>query len=267
MKIREIILAGDTRTEYPLAKPMAWRSILHGLWIAEIAFQVLLAAVLVSKRFWGKFPVFSLYGFFNLFAMACCYAVHENARLYLHLYWTFEAFTIFLGLGIVYEIFHTIFTSHRGLQNLAIRLFAASVTILVSLGVFVVWLKNPAASNSVTGAVLIVAEATRLIEVGLLMFLFLFSTVFGLHWKQSMFGVALGLGLFTTVDLIAVTMQSQMGPAAGPMLNLARMLAFNVALLIWIGYILVPEPATTGELPKREQLEQWNRAVMEFMHQ
>ncbi|HET7871788.1 MAG TPA: hypothetical protein VFL42_04705 [Terriglobales bacterium] len=229
--------------------------------------QVLLAAVLVVRRYWRRFPLFSLYGFFNLFAMVCCYAVRENVWLYFRLYWTFEAVTIFLGLGIVYEVFRTIFDSQHGLKGLATRFFAASVAVLITIGVCVVWFKNPAASNSITGAVLVVAEATRLIEVGLLMFLFVFSTVFGLHWKQSMFGVALGLGVFVTVDLIAVTMQSQIGAAAGPILNFARMLAFNFALLTWIGYILVPEPAAAGELPKREQLEQWNRAVMEFMHQ
>ena len=45
-----------------------------------------------------------------------------------------------------------------------------------------------------------------------------------------------------------------------------RLLAFNASLLIWLGYLLVPERATSSaEIPKQDQLEQWNQAVMELI--
>jgi hypothetical protein len=51
-------------------------------------------------------------------------------------------------------------------------------------------------------------------------------------------------------------------------LNVVRILSFNTSLLIWIGYLLVPE-RTVGkvDLPQRSQLEQWNQAVMELIRQ
>jgi prepilin signal peptidase PulO-like enzyme (type II secretory pathway) len=113
---------------------------------------------------------------------------------------------------------------------------------------------------------MVVAEATRIVEVGLFMFLFLFSSAFGLHWRENVFGIALGLGVFAAVDLINVTMRSQFGSGVAEVMNLVRMTAFNLSLLLWTVYLLAPERATSSaEIPKRAQLEQWNEAVMELI--
>jgi hypothetical protein len=39
-------------------------------------------------------------------------------------------------------------------------------------------------------------------------------------------------------------------------------------MFIWIIYLLAPELATSpAEMPKRAQLEQWNKAIMELIYQ
>jgi prepilin signal peptidase PulO-like enzyme (type II secretory pathway) len=116
-------------------------------------------------------------------------------------------------------------------------------------------------------SVLVVSEAARILEVGLIGVLFLFSRAFGIHWRQATFGIALGLGIVATAELIALTIQSEFGPGAIDILNLARTGAFDVSLLTWIGYILAPEPSLNIALPEKSQLEEWNRAVMEFIQQ
>ncbi|HEY6308186.1 MAG TPA: hypothetical protein VI488_17205 [Candidatus Angelobacter sp.] len=117
-------------------------------------------------------------------------------------------------------------------------------------------------------AILVGEEATRIIETGLLMLLFILSSAFGLHWRQQAFGIALGLGFFVAVELIGVTTRAHLGAAAAETFGAIRMLAFNCSLLIWLGYLLAPERVTiAAELPKRAQLEQWNQAIMELIHQ
>jgi hypothetical protein len=113
-----------------------------------------------------------------------------------------------------------------------------------------------------------VEQAARIIEVGLLMCLFLMSSAFGLHWRNPVFGIALGLGLFVAIELIRVTVWGQTGREVHDALNVIRILGFNMSLLIWIGYLLAPERASSEvELPQRSQLEQWNQAVMELINQ
>jgi hypothetical protein len=99
------------------------------------------------------------------------------------------------------------------------------------------------------------------------MFLFLFSSAFGLHWRQHVFGISLGLGIFVAVELLAMTMRVQLGVATAPAFDLLRMVSFNVSLLVWLGYLALPERATgRADVPQPAQLEQWNQAVVELIH-
>jgi hypothetical protein len=111
-------------------------------------------------------------------------------------------------------------------------------------------------------------EAARVFEVGLIAFLFVFYSLFGLHWRQSVFGITLGLGIYTVVKLVALTVIPYVGPEGARAVNLAQMLGFNCSMLIWLGYMLAPERIiTTAEMPQRAQLEQWNQAIMELINQ
>ncbi len=121
-----------------------------------------------------------------------------------------------------------------------------------------------------SAAVMMVEEATRIIEVGLLMFLFLFSTAFGLHWRQCVFGMALGLGIFATVELIALTMRNYWGEGLNISFSVVRAVAFNVSLMVWAGYLLAREKAASAveaSAAHRGQLEQWNQVLTEFIYQ
>ena len=246
---------------------MALSSAIYALWVASICLQALLGLVLLVKQSWQKFPLFTSYALFNLLELTAGYLTRGNTPLYFRVYWCGEAISILLGLGVVYEVFRTIFVQHPALRHLASILFAVTVIVLLTIGGLVIWSKSPSDSKSMTSEILVIAEATRILEVGLLMFLFIFASAFGLHWRQSTFGIALGLGIFTAVELLSVTMQSQWGTSAVAVFNLARMLAFNVSLLVWIGYILLPERAHVSELPETAQLEQWNQALLELIHQ
>ena len=246
---------------------MSISSATNAVWLAGLALQVFLAAVLVKKKQWKKFPAFTTYALFSLFETGVAYAVHQNRIVYFYTYIAGESLLLILGLWLVYEIFAELFSVHIGLRKLAVVVFRFVAISLVVLAGAVIYTHSPIAAAGLRTALLASEESARIFEVGLIAFLLLFSGAFGLHWRQQMFGIALGFGISTATELAAVTMASRVTPAAAWSLNFVHVLSFNLALLIWIGYILVPEPVATGELPKREQLEEWNKAVMEFMHQ
>jgi hypothetical protein len=99
------------------------------------------------------------------------------------------------------------------------------------------------------------------------MFLFLSSSAFGLHWRQNEFGIALGLGTCAAVELVNVTLMTHHGTAAEQIFSVVRSFSFIFSLLIWLGYLLFPErTSSSGQLPKKAQLEQWNQAVTELIN-
>lgn len=242
-------------------------SLIRVFWLASLTLQGLLAIVLLFKRFWNSFPLFTAYTLASFSGAIVCFAIRSNPLYYFYAFWVCEGIGIFLGFAVVLEIFKYLFSVHAGLRRMATLTFCASVAVLTLSGALVIVLQSSAMPSRLAKAVLTMAEGTRIVEVGLLGFLFLFSTVFGLHWRQPVFGIALGLGVYVSVELIAVTMHLHFGLAAALPLSLVRGASFTTALLIWLGYILAPEHVTVGELPKREQLEQWNQAVLELIGQ
>lgn len=226
---------------------------------------MLLAAVLLSKRMWRKYPIFCAYSLFNLFEAAMTYALFGNKAAYFYAYWFCEAVGIILGLGLVREIFTEVFSPHLALRRLTTIVFRSAIVGLVLLALVVIYLQSGNARGMVKG-VLLAAEAARLIEVGLIMFLFLASGAFGLHWRQNVFGMALGLGMFGAIELIDVTMIGYVSSTMAHALNLARSVTFASSVLIWLGYFLTPERVSNSEVPDRAQLEQWNQAVMELIN-
>jgi hypothetical protein len=235
---------------------------------AGIVCQALLALVLLWRRVWKSFPAFSWYFGTGFVASLLMYVFQHNRAVYFYFYWVVEALGIGLGFAVVYEIFSSLFATHKALRRLASVIFSSVLGLLVCIGLVVLIKHSPLGFRGVTSAVVVVEESARIIEIGMLMCLFLLSTAFGLHWRQQVFGIALGLGLFVAVELITVTIWGMTGKAAHDALNVIRILSFNISLLIWIGYLLAPERSPSEvELPQRSQLEQWNQAVMELIRQ
>jgi hypothetical protein len=239
-------------------------------WVATLILQSALAGVLLAKRLWSRFPLFSCYCLLNFILGLALFAVFNFGlrHLYFQAYWLNEGLGLLLGFAVLYEIFRHLFTPYPALRRLARQIFQGAVALLAVLGCIVAYAQPWGESNHLQASFIVVEQATRILEVGLLLSVFLFASAFGLHWRQYVFGIALGLGVFAAVELVAVTMRLQFGITANPIINICRSVSYNSSLLIWIGYILAPDLATSpAEMPKRAQLEQWNQAVMELIYQ
>lgn len=247
---------------------MELKWLIGGLSLLGMILQGVLVVVLLSRKIWARYPLFTTYGLFSFVTSLMLYFERRAAisqHSYFYSYYIQEAIAMVLGFSVVYEVFRHLFSTHRALLKLAGLIFRWTVAALLCLALAVILVKSPSA-GSLSKAVLILEEATRIVEVGLLMFLFGASAAFGLHWKQAEFGIALGLGLFVAVQLTIMTLLSQLGRSAWEVLSIVSILAFDMSLLVWLGYLLAPERVTNyDEIPKRAQLEQWNQAVTELI--
>ena len=247
---------------------MSAGSIVEFLWIGATGLQLLLAGVLVYRKLWVNFPLFTTYVLFGLADSLVLLASRANASFYFYFYWIGEAGGIILGFLVLYEVFKSIFLQHAALRKLAAFIFSTSLVILTAIAVFILLHAGPRLTSNIGRSVMVMEEATRTIEVGLLIVLFASTGAFGLHWRQPVFGVSLGLGIFVAVELIAVTMRSQLSPATHNAFSIIRTLAYTTSLVIWGTYMLLPERAADeSQLPQHGQLEQWNQAILELIHQ
>lgn len=228
----------------------------------------ILAVVLVVQGVWRRYPLFTAYILMDLLQSLILYGLQNHKLAYIYTYWPFELTTMFLGLGVVYEIFRNLLASYSSLNRIATMLFQISLVSLVLTGCIVMYSQPPMSGNRFMAAFVVIEQGIRIIEVGLLVALFLFSSAFGLHWKQHVFGIGLGLALFTAVALAGAAFTARISPHMMPWIILARQTSFGVSLLVWFVYLLAPEQVTiAGEVPQRGQLEEWNRAVKELIYQ
>jgi hypothetical protein len=239
-------------------------------WLAALVMQLILEGILLAKRTWRRFPLFFLYASSSFIFGINAFVVHNfgSPLSYFIAYWINEGLGLLLGLAVIYEIFNCLIAPYPGLRKLGTAIFQLTIAFLVLFGCVVVFLQPRNEHSSIVAAFYIIEEATRILEVGLFGFLFLFATAFGLHWRQYVFGIALGLGVFTAVKLVAVMMRVQLGVVASPAFNLVQMISFHASMVLWIAYLLAPDlVADPAAAPKRAQLEQWNRAIMELIYQ
>jgi hypothetical protein len=246
---------------------MGLSSTITALWLTGLVLQALLLLVLATTKVSVRFPMFAAYTVVTFLEQVAGYSLSRHPDAYFLLYVAGEAASIILGVAVVYEIFVRLFEHHGALRKLASRIFLGAVILLGVFGAVVIGTHAPFGKAGIVSALLSVEEAARMFEVGLLMVLFLCSSAFGLHWRQHVFGVGVGLGTFSSIKLIMLALLPH-APSAAGVLNLVLLISLDVTFLIWIGYFLVPErAASSAGLPQRAQLEQWNRAMMELINQ
>jgi len=243
-------------------------TVIEFFWVAGAVLQFGLAATLIYRRAWRTFPFFFSYSLVNLAHAAASLIFRSNPFVYFYIYWVGEGISTILGFFVVYEVFKSIFLGHIALRKLASSILSVSLLVLGVLAITILAHEGQTMAHNLSRSVIIIEEATRTIEAGLLLVLFSCAGAFGLHWRHSVFGVALGLGIFVSVELIAVTMRSQLSPAMHDAFSIIRALAYTTSLIVWGTYMLLPERAADeSQLPQHGQLEQWNQAILELIHQ
>jgi len=230
------------------------RAFITWIWLGGIALQAALAVVIVSKKVWARFPFFAAYLLTNLGFNGLLYlvnALHAPRYVYFYCYWITQAITLMLGLATVFEVFTSLLVSYPRLRKLALRVCRYTLLALGLFGVLVI-IFRPQGETTPNAPLFALEEAVRIGEVGLVVLLFVFAGIFRLPWRRSAFGIALGIGLYAGVQLIAVALQSYAGQRASYIPSIASMLAFDLSLLIWMASLLSREYAAGNvELPER----------------
>jgi hypothetical protein len=250
---------------------MHLRTLISMLWLGGLGLQLLLGGVLLARKSWKRFPIFTAYCLFSLVSDLGLYWLFKSGMgysLYRYGYAVEQTATLLMGFGVVYEIFRKLFSPYDALRRMAKLFFQWGLVGLILLDICVAYSHSTINVTSITETTVVLQQVTYILVVGLLLFLFLFATAFGLHWRQSVFGIALGLGILEAFQLIGITMLSHFGKVVMPAFNIMNVATFDLVLLVWMAYLLMPErieaKTTVFKLP---QLEQWNQALMELIHQ
>jgi hypothetical protein len=217
------------------------------LWIAHPILQLVVGAAMFRHKLHRLFPVFFAYICFQILAFCVLFPmssqwVSASYPVFFWSYWSCAAINLVLGFMVIYEIFLDVFRPYYTLKDLGSVLFKWAALVM-SLVAFVVAASSPTGDQGpIVQAVITVTRCVRVAQVGLILFLLVFSRYLGVSWKQHSFGLSLGLGLSAGVELGTLAFHVS-GHASDNSVHVLNLVAYNVAILVWLGYSLTKSAA------------------------
>jgi hypothetical protein len=202
---------------------------------------VVLLALLVRRRVLRALPYFFAYAAFAVGADIARFVTHSHRHPYYLTYWITEAGYDLLGMLVMYEVVRTIF------GNLTRAWWARLIFpgVLVA-GVGMSLARAVASRLSGPEFYIVVGEiAVRFVQVFVFAGLVTLVPILGLRWRQYPYGVATGFGLYATVMLLTTTKFSDFGTRFKLLWGWTSLVAYSVAVLIWIWFFSVPQKVET----------------------
>jgi hypothetical protein len=240
------------------------------LWITPHLLLGVLAVILCRRRLYREFPVFFAYVLYEIAEFILLFALYSIlgvGKQYGYAYCATLLLSIALRFGVIDEVSKDLFRESQFLKVAARRSLQCVTGLLFVICVLLSVYAPGDNSARWYASVLVVNRGAAMVQCGLLLGLLLFSRFLGLSWRRSAFGIALGLGVLTSVDLAMFALRAQLTSDVGAdFLDLLITGAYLVCVSIWIGYSLAPElkPASLAVVP-HDEVETWNTELQHLL--
>jgi hypothetical protein len=240
----------------------------HYLWVAPNVLVFVLCFLIWTRGLGKQFPAFFIFAFASAVVQLALYVADVSPSVSAENFWRVDwAGSLIEGplkFVVIGEIFAQVFGSYTSLARLGKLLIrGVGVTLVLAAAVAAAYAPRSGVHGMVYGAYLL-EQSIYLIEAGLLVFIFFFASYFRLTLIRPLFGIALGLSISACVHLATWAVMANGGlPGKRNLLDFLNMATYNLAVLIWCYYLLVPSKVAAGPavpLPENH-LDVWNREL------
>jgi hypothetical protein len=230
----------------------------YAIWILSPLLLLVTAYVMRRTRQSRFFPVFVVYllwvAFSSYFNLAF---LRVEPIIQFYSYWTTQAVSIGLSFVVLYEVFRNVLTegtlpiskSNFVLMNGLLLMAAAAMALKLQGG----------DGDRTMYTVLVFSRTVRIVQVGLMLILIVLSLSFGFYWSSQAFGIALGFGLYASIELVNHTVRALLGPIGHQIWAWASVLSYQCAALIWIAYAAKGRKLPVMELPEDKDPSSFGR--------
>jgi hypothetical protein len=215
---------------------MNWLSYVS--WLAGPALEITLLSFMIRRKLHVVFPRFFSYIVFQIVKSGVLFVTYRfSYENYFDAYWTGNAISVLLAVTVMDEILHHLFHQYGGIQTLGSTIFRWSCGLLLVVAIVGALSSHEGSADRVVAAVLAFDRSVRLMECGLFFLLMLLCRVLKDCWRQQVFGIALGFGVFASIELILVNIAMRYGDGSAATVSLLKSVAYNAVTLLWIGYL------------------------------
>lgn len=236
----------------------------YALWIAHPIFQTAIAIAIWRRGRQQQFKFFFAYIVTQILTFAIVFPNRNHPATAFYASWISTGVSVVLGFKVIHEAFLDAFRPFHTLRDLGTVLFKwAGLVMLLVAGVVSVSTNSQELAPWME-AILTTQRCVRIIQVGMVLFLLFFARYLGVSRRQYSFGIALGFGCFAIVELSLVA--SWVGDhLGGASTNLLNMIAYNCALLVWLGYTMIKSPARDASASLLRP-QRWEQSLADIQH-
>ena len=254
--------------------PTNWHKVLSlVLLISPHVLLGVLAIVIYKRRLYREFPCFFAYVLYEIAKFIPLFTLYTvqgvTGKQYAYAYSASLLLSIALRFGVIDEVSKDLFRESQFLKVSARRSLQCVTGLLLLMGIVIAVYAPGSNSGRWYAGVFVVNRGAAMVQCGLLLALLLFSRFLGLSWRRPAFGIALGLGVLTSVDLAYSALRAEFtGRVGAEFLNLLVTGTYLVCVSTWIGYLLAPElkPASLTVVPRdNDEVETWNRELQQLL--
>jgi hypothetical protein len=243
--------------------------LVYALGAAPALIQVIIAVAMFRNGSRKRFPMFWTYTLYQVLLTVTLMVFYQLGQMeYFFAYWAGAAVSAFLGFAVIYECFSQAMQPYETLRDLGRLLFRWAAIVMGIVG-FVFVLSTPSGTEHTLFVqnILILERAIRIVQCGMLLLLYLFSHHVGITWRNQLFGVVLGFGVYASLNLLMFSLRARFGEDWNSGAAVMNSLSYLLTTGLWAGYMLAPAAERT--LVRREApliLERWNTELAAISH-
>lgn len=250
---------------------MNWPRILYYyLWVAPHVLLLLVAWMMLRRQIHKEYPLFFTYVLYE-FAQFCVFFtlafLSLSGEQYANWWLLGAGISTAVRFGVIHEVYESVFRTYPALAQLGRVLFRWATVVLLLIAIAAAVLKTGDGASRIVSAIYFSGRTVSIVQGGLLVLLFIFSRYFGLSWRSFVFGTALGLGIFASVDLAISAFNSQTGSRYIYAAQLFSMATYHFSVGTWIYYLLQREPVRKMKSPPPTDLQDWNNELERLLQQ
>jgi hypothetical protein len=233
----------------------------HYVWVAPHFLQIVVAAIIIKRNLHRDFPIFLGYTIYQVLSNTVLFALDHSANVTADAYHVAinvdALLSIVLRFAVIYEVFAVVLAPYEALKRLASLLIQFVLVGLLSVSAFVA-AYGPVAEYTSRHISLYIAmdRAASIVQSGLLLLVFGFSSYFGLSWRSFAFGIAAGIGFYLAIKLASLAISAYVYVPHSDIIDMA---AYHFSVLLWLFYAWAPQSVRVAvrSVPQH-QLDSWN---------
>jgi len=235
-------------------------------WLVGPALQITLLTFMIQRKLHAVFPRFFSYILFQIVKSGFLFVIYRYYDgSYFDAYWTGNAVSVLLAVAVMDEMLHNLFKQYGGIQNLGSIIFRWACGLLLLLSIVTAFSSQQASTDRVVSAVLAFDRSVRVMQCGLFFLLMILCRFLRNCWRQHVFGIALGFGVFASIELMLVSIVMHYGDGPVAIVSLVKSAAYNAVTLFWI-ISLRRQSQSIPEIDVAPQLNALNVALVASSH-